>query len=125
MDLMSIAAGEDDMEVKRVSCFEASCQAFAPIIFDLNAESSGFVELLDSCNKVLVAKEKDPDIKQKLVNNYYYYFHISGVSMKNNRIKEMQSLCFWNCSTNMCFHMFPRRSCGKFPIFKINDTVDT
>ena len=104
MDLMSIAAGEDDMEVKRVSCFEASCQAFAPIIFDLNAES-GFDELLDSCGKVLVAKEKDPDIKQKLVNNYY--FCISEVSKKNNRKIEMQSLCFWNCSTNMCFHMFP------------------
>ena len=39
--MMSIAAGETDYEVDRVACFEASCLAFSPIIFNLN-ETSGF-----------------------------------------------------------------------------------
>ena len=73
MDLMSIAAGESDLEVKRVSCFEASCQAFAPIIFDLNMKS-GYSELLESGYKVLDAKKKDSKIIQKLVS----------ISSKNN-----------------------------------------
>lgn len=67
VDLMSIAAGESDLEVKRVACFEASCQAFSPILFDLDAQS-GFVSLVIACNKVLTAKVIDPDIKEKLID---------------------------------------------------------
>ena len=67
VDLMSSAAGESDLEVKRVTCFEASCQAFAPIIFDLD-DKSGFEDLFDSCQKVLATKENDKGIKEKLID---------------------------------------------------------
>ena len=67
VEMMSIAAGESDYEVDRVACFEASCQAFSPIIFDLN-EDSGFQEFEEACKKTADAVIADPTIIEKLVS---------------------------------------------------------
>ena len=64
---MSIAAGEDDYEVGRVACFEACCQAFSPIIFDLK-EDSGFEEFEDACKRTASALRDDSKIIEKLVS---------------------------------------------------------
>ena len=68
VEMMSIAAGESDFEVDRVACFEASCQAFSPIIFDLN-EESGFCEFEEACKRTASAITADPKIIEKLVSN--------------------------------------------------------
>lgn len=64
---MSIAAGESDYEVDRVACFEATCQAFAPIIFELD-EDSGYAEFDNACRKTSDYFLSDPDIIEKLVS---------------------------------------------------------
>ena len=68
VEMMSIAAGESDFEVDRVAYFEASCQAFSPIIFDLN-EDSGFCEFEKACKRTASAITADPKIIEKLVSN--------------------------------------------------------
>jgi len=72
VEMMSIAAGEDDYEVGRVACFEACCQAFSPIIFDLN-ENSGFKEFEEACKRTASALKDDYKIIQKLVSYYLLY----------------------------------------------------
>ena len=65
--MMSIAAGESDYEVDRVANFEASCQAFSPIIFDLNKDS-GFKEFEEACKRTANCIKTDPKIIDKLVS---------------------------------------------------------
>ena len=67
VEMMSIAAGESDYEVDRVANFEASCQAFSPIIFDLN-ENSGFKEFEEACKRTANAVFTDSKIIEKLVS---------------------------------------------------------
>ena len=64
--MLSIAAGENDYEVDRVAFFEASCQAFSPILFDLRQES-GFEEFEAACKKTAESLHKDPKMIEKLV----------------------------------------------------------
>lgn len=66
VEMMSIAAGEYDYEVDRVACFEASCLAFSPMIFELKIDS-GFTELYNSCEKTAKSLSEDPEIIEKLV----------------------------------------------------------
>jgi len=65
--MMSIAAGESDYEVDRVAYFEACCQAFSPIIFNLNRDS-GFKEFEEACQMTACALKEDPSIIDKLVS---------------------------------------------------------
>lgn len=66
VEMMSIAAGENDYEVDRVTCFEASCIAFSQVIFSLN-EQSGFRELYDACKHVSEQLGNDKNVITKLV----------------------------------------------------------
>ena len=68
VEMMSIAAGESDYEVDRVAYFEASCQAFSPIIFDLNKDS-GFLEFEKACKRTEHAVKSDLTIIDKLVSS--------------------------------------------------------
>ena len=65
--MMSIAAGESDYEVDRVAYFEASCQAFSAIIFDLD-QDSGYEEFEKACKRAAEAVMNDPTIIEKLVS---------------------------------------------------------
>ena len=73
VEMMSIAAGEYDYEVDRVACFEASCLAFSPMIFELEIES-GFTELYSACEKTAKSLNEDPKIIDKLVCLIFIFF---------------------------------------------------
>jgi len=70
VEMMSIAAGESEFEVDRISGFEACCQAFSPIIFDLN-EESGFDEFAKACKSTAEALQKNPKIVENLVSHLH------------------------------------------------------
>ena len=72
VDLLSAAAGEADFEVDRVTCFEASCLAFSPIIFNLN-RSSGYEEFYKACEKTSFILNDDKDLIKNLVQYISYY----------------------------------------------------
>ena len=69
--MMSIAAGESDYEVDRVANFEACCQAFSPIIFELN-NKSGFKEFQRACQRTAEAVRNEDGIIEKLVSYFNY-----------------------------------------------------
>jgi hypothetical protein len=67
VDLAMISAGENDLEVDRISNFHTSCLNFAPLIFDLNKEF-GFEELMTACKPVWNAAKQDKKLSNKLVS---------------------------------------------------------
>ena len=73
VEMMSIAAGETDYEVDRVACFEASCLAFSPIIFNLN-ETSGFLQLHEACQRTAESLSDDHMLIDKLVMHCCFLF---------------------------------------------------
>ena len=72
VEMMSIAAGESVFEIDRVSRFEACCQAFSPIIFDLKSDS-GFDEFTIMCKKTADALKADKEIIENLVRHLRYF----------------------------------------------------
>lgn len=72
VDLAMISAGENDMEVDRISNFHTSCLNFAPLIFDIH-EDMGFDELMEACQPVWKSVESDERLPEKLVSADWYF----------------------------------------------------
>ena len=62
-----ISAGEDDMEIDRISCMHTSCLGFGSLIFGYKLYH-GFDELMRLCQPVWHAVDANPNIAQKLVS---------------------------------------------------------
>jgi len=71
VDLAMISAGENDLEVDRISNFHTSCLNFAPLIFDVHEELS-FEDLMRACQPVWKAVNSDEHLPDKLVGNLLY-----------------------------------------------------
>ena len=67
VDLAMISAGEDDMEIDKISCMHTSCLGFGSLIFGYH-ENLGFKELMELCEPVWQAVDSNPSINQKLVS---------------------------------------------------------
>lgn len=67
MELASISAGENAMDIGKVCCFRDAISAAAPIIYQLS-EESGIDKLLQAINKLGHALESDSDLESKLVS---------------------------------------------------------
>ncbi|XP_028416584.1 E3 ubiquitin-protein ligase rnf213-alpha-like [Dendronephthya gigantea] len=67
VDLALISAGEDDMEIDRISCMHTSCLGFGSLIFGYKT-SHGFDELMRLCQPVWHAVDANPGIGEKLVS---------------------------------------------------------
>ena len=70
VDLAMISAGEDDMEIDKISCMHTSCLGFGPLIFGYK-EHHGFHHLMRLCRLVWQAVDANPDIKGKLVSHLF------------------------------------------------------
>ena len=62
-----ISAGEDDMEIDKISCMHTSCLGFGSLIFGCN-ENLGFKQLMKLCEPVWQAIDANPNIEHKLVS---------------------------------------------------------
>ena len=67
VDLAMISAGEDDMEIDRISCMHTSCLGFGSLIFGYKP-GYGFNELMRLCEPVWQAVDADPGLGEKLVS---------------------------------------------------------
>ena len=67
VDLAMISAGEEDMEIDRISHMHTSCLAFGSLIFYYQQED-GFDELMRLCKPVWKAADANPGIEKKLVS---------------------------------------------------------
>lgn len=98
-DLAMISAGEDAVEVGRVSCLLGATMGFAPLIFWNDAKTQGEVvtrsrkrtmpgltELLNRCKEVWKNVDKDEKILDEWVGNCFLFIPLS----------------FWTSSTSLC-----------------------
>ena len=86
VDLAMISAGEEDLEIDRISCMHTSCLGFGPLIFRYRQEH-GFNELIKLCEPVWQAVSANPSITQKLVSflkvSIFRMFLIAAKPFKN------------------------------------------
>lgn len=67
MDLASIPAGENDIEIDRLKGFQEAVSGYSPLLYSL-PETAGFEELLDRAQEVWDTLQKDEKLPEKLVS---------------------------------------------------------
>uniref|UniRef100_A0A8B9ZNF4 RING-type E3 ubiquitin transferase n=1 Tax=Anas zonorhyncha TaxID=75864 RepID=A0A8B9ZNF4_9AVES len=65
VDLASISAGENDMDVDRVACFHDAVHGYSSLLYELRQES-GFEDFMYSLRKLWRALETDENLPKKL-----------------------------------------------------------
>ncbi|XP_071075531.1 E3 ubiquitin-protein ligase RNF213 isoform X3 [Desmodus rotundus] len=65
VDLASISAGENDIDVDRVACFHDAVQGYACLLYKLDADA-GFHEFMDLLKELWKALESDRHLPRKL-----------------------------------------------------------
>ncbi|XP_043855804.1 E3 ubiquitin-protein ligase RNF213 isoform X2 [Dromiciops gliroides] len=65
VDLASISAGENDMDVDRVACFHDAVQGYASILYKLEVRA-GFREFMEQLKELWKALENDQHLPKKL-----------------------------------------------------------
>uniref|UniRef100_A0A8C0I728 E3 ubiquitin-protein ligase RNF213 n=1 Tax=Balaenoptera musculus TaxID=9771 RepID=A0A8C0I728_BALMU len=68
VDLASISAGENDIDVDRVACFHDAVQGFAPLLYELDT-SAGFDEFMQHLKELWKALDNDHHLPQKLCDS--------------------------------------------------------
>lgn len=69
VDLASISAGENDLDVDRVACFHDAVLGYSSMLYGLKQDSN-FEALKESLSKLWKALENDKRIPKKLVRFY-------------------------------------------------------
>lgn len=69
VDLASISAGENDMDVDRVACFHDAVLGYSSLLYELNSHS-GFDDLTACLQKLWKALQSDRNLPKKLVSIY-------------------------------------------------------
>lgn len=67
VDLASISAGENDIDVDRVACFHDAVQGYSPLLYQLDT-SAGFDEFMTHLGELWRALNNDAYLPHKLVS---------------------------------------------------------
>ncbi|KFP69206.1 E3 ubiquitin-protein ligase RNF213, partial [Acanthisitta chloris] len=67
VDLASISAGENDMDVDRVACFHDTVHGYSSLLYELRQES-GFEDFMRCLQKLWRALDSDENLPKKLVS---------------------------------------------------------
>ena len=67
VDLASISAGENDIDVDRVACFHDAVQGYTPLLYNLDT-SAGFDEFMQHLKDLWKALDNDHNLPMKLVS---------------------------------------------------------
>lgn len=68
VDLASISAGENDMDVGRVACFHDAVHGYSSLLYDLK-QDSGFQDFMYCLKKLWRALDSDESLPEKLVSS--------------------------------------------------------
>lgn len=68
VDLASISAGENDMDVDRVACFHGTVHGYSSLLYELRHDS-GFEDFMRCLQKLWRALDSDETLPQKLVSS--------------------------------------------------------
>lgn len=67
VDLASISAGENDIDVDRVACFHDAVQGYASLLYKMNG-NAGFYEFMNHLQELWRALDNDQHLPDKLVS---------------------------------------------------------
>lgn len=101
VDLASISAGENDIDVDRVACFHDAVQGYTSLLYKLHA-NAGFPEFMSQLKELWKALENDPHLPSKLVR----------LTSAPKPIKSNKTLLGSVRATTMPIITHP---CGRFP----------
>ncbi|XP_069511290.1 E3 ubiquitin-protein ligase RNF213 isoform X2 [Ambystoma mexicanum] len=90
VDLASISAGENDMDVDRVACFHDAVLGYSCLLYELDAES-GFQELMQCLKKLWKALENDEKLPKKLEDSARHLQWLKTVKESHGSV-ELSSL---------------------------------
>ncbi|KAM4037716.1 E3 ubiquitin-protein ligase RNF213 isoform 1-T2 [Anomaloglossus baeobatrachus] len=90
VDLASISAGENDMDVDRVACFHDAVLGYSSLLYELNAQS-GFDDLMACLHKLWKALESDRNLPKKLGDSARHIEWLKTVKESHGSV-ELSSL---------------------------------
>ncbi|XP_053231504.1 E3 ubiquitin-protein ligase RNF213-like isoform X2 [Podarcis raffonei] len=87
VDLASISAGENDMDVDRVACFHDAVLGYSSLLYELKQES-GFEEFLVCLEKLWKALESDPKLPEKLCDSARYLKWLKDIKETHGSVEQ-------------------------------------
>ncbi|XP_018410444.1 PREDICTED: E3 ubiquitin-protein ligase RNF213-like [Nanorana parkeri] len=90
VDLASISAGENDMDVDRVACFHDAVLGYSPLFYDLKREF-GFDSFMLCLEKLWKALQSDPKLPEKLKDSARHIEWLKTVKESHGSV-ELSSL---------------------------------
>uniref|UniRef100_A0A8C3XRT9 RING-type E3 ubiquitin transferase n=1 Tax=Chelydra serpentina TaxID=8475 RepID=A0A8C3XRT9_CHESE len=90
VDLASISAGENDMDVDRVACFHDAVLGYSSLLYELKRES-GFEEFMQCLKKLWKALESDENLPKKLCDSARHLEWLKTVKESHGSV-ELSSL---------------------------------
>uniref|UniRef100_A0A452IRW8 RING-type E3 ubiquitin transferase n=1 Tax=Gopherus agassizii TaxID=38772 RepID=A0A452IRW8_9SAUR len=90
VDLASISAGENDMDVDRVACFHDAVLGYSSLLYELKRES-GFEEFMQCLKKLWKALESDKTLPKKLQDSARHLEWLKTVKESHGSV-ELSSL---------------------------------
>ncbi|XP_077184308.1 E3 ubiquitin-protein ligase RNF213 isoform X2 [Paroedura picta] len=90
VDLASISAGENDMDVDRVACFHDAVLGYSCLLYELKQEC-GFEEFMECLKKLWKALESDSNLPQKLCDSARYLEWLKTIKESHGSV-ELSSI---------------------------------
>uniref|UniRef100_A0ABM5FN25 E3 ubiquitin-protein ligase RNF213 isoform X1 n=1 Tax=Pogona vitticeps TaxID=103695 RepID=A0ABM5FN25_9SAUR len=90
VDLASISAGENDMDVDRVACFHDAVLGYSSLLYELKQES-GFEEFMECLEKLWKALENDRNLTKKLRDSARYLEWLKTIKESHGSV-ELSSI---------------------------------
>ncbi|XP_048346006.1 E3 ubiquitin-protein ligase RNF213-like isoform X2 [Sphaerodactylus townsendi] len=90
VDLASISAGENDMDVDRVACFHDAVLGYSCLLYELK-QQSGFGEFMECLKKLWKALESDHSLPQKLRDSARYLEWLKTIKESHGSV-ELSSI---------------------------------
>ncbi|XP_041812142.1 E3 ubiquitin-protein ligase rnf213-alpha [Chelmon rostratus] len=117
VDLASISAGENDMEVDRVACFHDAVLGYSSVLYELKPDS-GFQDFKEVLQKLWRALENDTNLPKKLRDSARHLDWLKTVKDSHGSV-ELSSLSLASAINNKGTYLISARSVKKLSL----DTV--
>ncbi|XP_070836494.1 E3 ubiquitin-protein ligase rnf213-alpha [Chaetodon trifascialis] len=117
VDLASISAGENDMEVDRVACFHDAVLGYSSVLYELKPDS-GFQHFKEVLKKLWRALENDSNLPKKLRDSARHLDWLKTVKDSHGSV-ELSSLSLASAINNKGTYLISARSVKKLSL----DTV--
>nr|XP_045015373.1 E3 ubiquitin-protein ligase RNF213 [Jaculus jaculus] len=111
VDLASISAGENDIDVDRVACFHDAVQGYASLLYKLDT-CAGFSEFMEHLQELWKALDNDPDLPSKLKDSARNLEWLKTVKESHGSV-ELSSLSLATAINNRGIYVIKAPNAGQ------------